>query len=309
MSRIEVRAEDVLTLAAALGLLAVLGTKSLSTIRLSEGNYWDFAFILLPVALLVLGASIRYAFRPAGAPGVLEVSTRTGGILRDWSPFLVFLMLYESFRLNTWNVVSKVDKDPMLLRWDRALFGETPSVFFDSGIRDWLTQAMTIAYFLHLILPPLIGLVWYRRDLRVFRQFLLTVLVAGIIGSEGYIVVPAIGPGSAFPSLYRHTLRGATYENVTGLIDTARAFRDVFPSLHVAISSIVLWFAWRRSRWFGAVVLPLIVANWVSTMYLRYHYMVDVIAGWATAALAIAIALFILRIEDAVRARVRASPV
>ena len=80
MSRIEARAEDVLTLAAALGLLAVLGTKSLMAIRLSENNYWDFAFILLPVALLVLGASIRYAFRPLGAPGVLEMSARTGGI-------------------------------------------------------------------------------------------------------------------------------------------------------------------------------------------------------------------------------------
>jgi membrane-associated phospholipid phosphatase len=306
LSRIEARAEDVLTLVAALGLLAVLGMKSVNTIHLSEANYWDFAFILLPVALLVLGASFRYAFRPLGAPGVLEVSARTGGILRDWSPFLVFLMLYESFRLNTWNVVSKADKDPMLLRWDRALFGGTPSVFFDSWIRDWLTQVMTIAYFLHLLLPPLIGLIWYRRDLRVFRQFLLAVLVAGMIGSEGYILVPAIGPGAAFPSLYRHTLSGATYENVTGLIDTARALRDVFPSLHVAISSIVLWFAWRRSRLLGAVALPLVLANWVSTMYLRYHYMVDVIAGWATAALAIAIALFILRIEDAIRARAAA---
>jgi membrane-associated phospholipid phosphatase len=309
LSRIEARAEDVLTLAAALGLLAVLGTKSLSKIQLSEANYWDFAFILLPVALLVLGASIRYAFRPVGAPGVQEVSARTGGIVRDWSPFLVFLMLYESFRLNTWNVVSKADKDPMLLRWDLALFGATPSVFFDSWIRDWVTQAMTIAYFLHLVLPPLIGLIWYRRDLRVFRQFLLAVLVAGIIGSQGYIIVPAIGPGAAFPSLYNHALHGATYEKITGLIDTARALRDVFPSLHVAISSIVLWFAWRRSRLFGAIVLPLVLANWVSTMYLRYHYMVDVIAGWATAALAVAIALFILRIEDAVRARFRAASV
>jgi membrane-associated phospholipid phosphatase len=307
LSRIEARAEDVLTVAATLGLLAVLGTKALTTIRLSESNYWDFAFILLPVALLVLGASIRYAFRPIGAPGVAEMSAETGSILRDWSPFLIFLMLYESFRLNTWSAVSVVDKDPMLLSWDRALFGNTPSVIFDSWVRGWLTSLMTIAYFLHLVLPPFIGVVWYRRDLRIFRQFLLSVLVTGIIGSQGYILVPAIGPGTAFPSLYHHALSGAMYGNVTYLLDTARAFRDVFPSLHVAISSIVLWFAWRRSRVLGAVMLPLVVANWISTMYLRYHYLVDVIAGWATAALAIALAMFILRIEDAIRKRARAA--
>src|SRR5438067_7108826 len=181
LSRASVRAEDVITVAAALALLFVLGAKSISRIRLSEQNYWDFAFILLPVAILVLAASIRYAFRPVGAPAIREVTAETGSIIRDWSPFLIFLMLYESFSVTTWAVVS-VDKDAMLLRWDRALFGETPSVPLDAWIRPWLTEVMVVAYFLHLILPPVIALVWYRRDLIVFRQFLLSVLVAGVIG-------------------------------------------------------------------------------------------------------------------------------
>ena len=306
MSRIEVRVEDALTVGAALVMLLALGAKSISRIHLSANNYWDFAFILLPVALLMLNASIRYAFRPAGEPAIRDVTAETGNILRDWSPFLLFLMLYESFRLNTWNLVSPVDKDPMLLRWDLALFGATPSVIFDSWITGWLTQVMIIAYFLHLVLPPVMGLLWYRRDLIVFRKFLLSVLVAGIIGTQGYVLVPAIGPGIAFPSLYRHSLSGAMYQNIAGLLDTARALRDVFPSLHVAISSIVLWYAWRRGRVAFVIFLPLVLANWMSTLYLRYHYMIDVIAGWATAAVAIALAAWLLRIESSVRRRVNA---
>lgn len=299
MFRVRLRVEDALCAATAIALVLVLGVKSVGAIQLSENNFWDFSFILLPVAVLVLAASIRYAFRPIGAPAIRDVTAQTGSILRDWSPFLAFLVLYEGFRLNTWNLVAPADKDPLLLRWDRALLGETPSVPMDAWIRPWLTQLMVTAYFLHLILPPLVALIWYRRDLLVFRQFLLGVLVAGVIGMQGYAFVPAIGPGLAFPSLYRHALSGGVYETITALLDTARAPRDVFPSLHVAISSLVLWYAWRRGRLLFAVMLPLVLANWVSTMYLRYHYFIDVAAGWLTAAAGVTLAAWMLRVEAA----------
>jgi len=304
LSRTELRAEDVLTVGAAVVLVLILGSKSIGSIGLSERNYWDFAFLMLPIAVLVLSASIRYAFRPVGAPAIREVSVETGNILRDWSPFLVFLMLYESFRLNTWKIIP-VDKDAMLLRWDRALFGTTPSILLDPFVTGWFTQVMVIAYFMHLVLPPVMGLIWYRRDLIVFRQFLLSVLVCGIIGTQGYVLVPAIGPGIAFPSMYRHALSGSVYTNITGLMDSARALRDVFPSLHVAISTIVLWYAWRHSRTLFAIILPLVAANWLSTLYLRYHYVVDVIAGWITAAISIALAAWILRVETRMRLRIK----
>ena len=80
MSRIRVHAEDVITVAAALALFLSLAAKSIGHMRLSEQNYWDFAFILMPVAALVLAASIRYAFRPVGAPAIREVTAETGSI-------------------------------------------------------------------------------------------------------------------------------------------------------------------------------------------------------------------------------------
>src|SRR5204863_7555967 len=126
-----------------------------------------------------------------------------------------------------------------------------------------------------------------------------------------YAVAPEVRPLRAFRRLFHHAVSGSTYESSAGLRDTAAAPRDVFPSLHVAISSIVLYYAWRRGRiWFG-VALPLVLANWLSTLYLRYHYLVDVMAGWITAIAAIALAAWILRIEAAVlrsKARPRPSP-
>jgi membrane-associated phospholipid phosphatase len=307
LSRPEVRVEDVLAGATAVSLVAVAGGRSLGSIRLTEQNYWDFAFLLFPLALLVFLAAVRYAFRPMDSASQ-RVGGQAGQVLRDWLPFCLFLMMYEAFRVSIWNLVAPVEADGALLAWDRRLLGETPSVPLDSFVRPWATSLLTVAYAMHLVLPPIVGLLWYRRDLRVFREFLMAVLITGIIGSAGYLFVPAIGPGLAFPQLYHHSLRGRIYEDITGMIDAARALRDAFPSLHVAISSLVLYYAGRRGRIWFAIALPLVLGNWFSTIYLRFHYLVDVFAGWATAALAIALAQALLTAEARIKRRAATAP-
>ena len=58
---------------------------------------------------------------------------------------------------------------------------------------------------------------------------------------------------------------------------------DVFPSVHVAASLYLLlfdWQHWRRRFWW--VLVPCTVLWW-STLYLRFHYFVDLLAGVAVA--------------------------
>src|SRR5580698_663671 len=62
-------------------------------------------------------------------------------------------------------------------------------------------------------------------------------------------------------------------------MDFARIRRDVFPSLHVAISFVVWLYAWRNSKTLFWLISPVIISLWVSTLYLRYHYLIDVVAG------------------------------
>jgi membrane-associated phospholipid phosphatase len=62
---------------------------------------------------------------------------------------------------------------------------------------------------------------------------------------------------------------------------------DVFPSLHCAASAFVLAFDRRQSRGRFWVFLVPVVGLWFSTLYLRFHYLVDLVAGFALAALAL----------------------
>jgi membrane-associated phospholipid phosphatase len=62
---------------------------------------------------------------------------------------------------------------------------------------------------------------------------------------------------------------------------------DVWPSLHCAVSAFILGFAWRHHRKeFHYLLLP-VAGLWFSTLYLHYHYFIDVLSGFALAAFAL----------------------
>jgi membrane-associated phospholipid phosphatase len=301
--KIDVRVEDVLACAFAGALAAFAAIRSApAELRLDETHWWDFSFILAPVSVLVFANAVRFAWG-GDATGRPSTLASVGATIRDWLPFLVFSLAYETFRTGIWRVILVEDRDAGLLRLDRQLFGETPSILLQRFVRPGLSNAMAALYFLHLVLPPVLAVLLYRRRRPLFREFLLAVLLAGCLGSLGYVVVPATGPGVAFPHLFTVPLEGGLYDPVTRILDVARAPRDVFPSLHVGISTLVLWYGFRRSRAMGLALLPLVLGNWASTLYLRYHYLVDVFAGWLTAALAAALAGGLLSLETRWKSR------
>jgi membrane-associated phospholipid phosphatase len=303
--KIDVRVEDLLACAftAALAVFAFGAFRSAPTsLGLDETYWWDFSFILAPVSILVFTSAVQFAWGGDAADRPSTLAS-VSGTIRDWLPFLVLLLTYETFRTGIWKVILVKDLDAELLRLDRRLFGETPAVLLERFVTPGLSNAMAAFYFLHLVLPPVLAMLLYRRRRTLFREFLLAVLLAGCLGSVGYVLVPATGPVVAFPSLFAVPLSGGLYGPVTGILDLARAPRDAFPSLHVGISTLVLWYGFRRSRATGLALLPLALGNWVSTLYLRYHYLVDVFAGWLTAALAAALAGLLLGLETRWKSR------
>ena len=63
---------------------------------------------------------------------------------------------------------------------------------------------------------------------------------------------------------------------------------DVFPSLHTALTLYITAYLWRDGKRTAALICtPLTVGTIVATIYLRYHYGVDVLAGFLLAVCAL----------------------
>ncbi|MBX7221621.1 MAG: phosphatase PAP2 family protein [Blastocatellia bacterium] len=234
------------------------------------------------VELSTRGGESRPALRTAlNFSSELESGRKLMHLCRDAAPLYVFGLFYPmtDFVLR----VLRGDKtyDALLSQLDLLIFRCHLSVWSQQFITPGLSEYLSLCYFLHgiiaLIIVFFVGL-FHSRVLLV--EAMQGFILISMIGFVLYILVPGVGPMYSLAALYTQDITGGpmTQANFT-ITDMLRAHRDVFPSLHVAISGLMLVYAWRANRIFACVMAPLILGNWVSTIYLRYHYTVDVVVA------------------------------
>ena len=126
-------------------------------------------------------------------------------------------------------------------------------------------------------------------DLRRFRQCFAGLFTIYGLGFIGYTAFPAAGP-YRFLEFTQPLATGWFTDLAKPVVDAASNGVDAFPSIHVAVSLYLLVFdAWHYRRRFWLMLAPC-TALWASTIYLRYHYGVDVLAGMALSGLGLCVA-------------------
>ncbi|MEA3182947.1 MAG: hypothetical protein QOI59_6470 [Gammaproteobacteria bacterium] len=189
------------------------------------------------------------------------------------------------------------------MRFDAALFaldarflGGSWSLRLEPLTGPVLTEVMSLCYlfFMPLLFFHLVRYFFWRRHLRAgFMGGLFTVYGIGFLG---YLLVPAAGPHVAFARLFSTPLEGGFFWHLNHAMVTAGSNGvDVFPSLHTAVSVFILAFAYRHARReFWWLLIP-VAGICVSTVYLRYHYLIDVICGLVLAFIGLAAAIHVER--------------
>jgi hypothetical protein len=285
-------------IAAAVFLAVVLGLAIFSPRPLS---FWHASFVL---PLVLLGVLVLIALVRGWLSGRRSLAELRGGVMvlvADWLPLILCVLAYENVHDLTY-VIRPDTVDAALRALDERLLGATPAAALDPYVRPWLTEVMSGAYALYFVYPALLLWLLYRRgDLTRFREVGLALGLCLYGGLIGYMLVPAVGPRYAMAAELHSQLVGpwltapaARAWDAIELID-----RDCFPSLHTGLTMLSLVYFVRlrrvlpRGRLIVALITPPIVLLWLSTMYLRYHYAVDVLAG---AALALGVAAIAPRI-------------
>jgi len=181
--------------------------------------------------------------------------------------------------------------DLALQEIDRHLVGGNLSIALQPWVNPFATELLSLCYL--LFFPYLtFSLIWYLcSELALAKKFWVGMFSLYGIGFVGYSLVPAAGPYLAMPAEFSVPLAGwqITQWN-DAIVRLGSNGVDVFPSLHCAVSAYILAFDALHRRWRFWIYLVPAIGLWISTIYLRYHYFIDVVAGFALAALALAIA-------------------
>ena len=197
-------------------------------------------------------------------------------------PTICILAIFDSLE---WLVhyVNPKDIDPLLIRLDYMIFGNHPTVILEKIMNPFLTDVLQLAYSLYYFVPIGYGAVLLLNNQKEeFNRSLFLILFCFYLSYLGYILFPALGPRFYLNDLQTTGLQGyALAEPLQNLLNRLEGIkRDAFPSGHTGITVLVLYLSYKYKRWFFWLALPVVSALIFATVYCRYHYVVDVIAGF-----------------------------
>ncbi|MCW2739483.1 phosphatase PAP2 family protein [Nocardioides sp.] len=267
------------------------------------------------VALDVATRWVLLVRRGGTAPGAAFRAVLVERWNRDQIRFTVsglvtWYVAYVAFRNLKSYVPFVTDRlaDPQLARLDRLLWlGHDPAVLLHETLgTTWANWVMAAVYLIWIGLVPAtlaIALVWTRRS-TAGAWYVTAISLNWCLGAALYYAVPSLGPTYSYPGWFsslphtpntavRDVLLTDRIEVLSGPWDTHTVQTiAAFASLHVAVMVTVCLIA-------EAMRLPALVrvAAWtflaltiVATIYLGWHFFVDVIAGVGVGVAAVALA-------------------
>jgi membrane-associated phospholipid phosphatase len=284
--------------------------KALAALRSSEWiliGYFGYVALITPlflqdpqirwlaVAVFVLVASLLVVLAVGEAYGNQEIFS----MARDWIPLALTLVAYREM---DWFAPLPRDYNLELrwLDWDRRLLYGAGLQRAIESLGALLPAYLEFCYLLVYAVGPFsVAMLYFQRRRDLVNRLLLVYLLGTLLA---YALFPY------FPSDPPRTLFGGT--DMPNLVTPIRQFNlwivsgygihsSVFPSAHVSSAFSAAWALLmllpdkRRFGW-GMLAYALSVA--VATVYGRYHYAVDAVAGLGVSVIAmLTILLFDLR--------------
>lgn len=259
------------------------------------------------------GNLLAYGALAAAIGVIVPLAKREDGLP---APVTLFLDFYPAIFLPIlFNTLSPLimatrggARDELLIAADRAIFGVDVTVWLERFARPGVNDVFYVFYSTYYFIALSLGLVLWARDRATARRYVFTLMVVYYVSYAGYFTIPALGPRFAQVSLYTKSL---TESPVARIINDSinhleKTKLDVFPSGHTMISVAVLLVAWKRARDVFWILLPIATGLIISTVFCRFHYVIDLIAGTALAFVSVPIGDWIYDRIMAGRARASA---
>jgi membrane-associated phospholipid phosphatase len=255
------------------------------------------------VITLIHGLILASAARP---------QNRFLDFLRHFYPVLLYAGLYsETGLLN--QMVHRGYLDAFFYRLDEQLFGGQPSFEFMAAFPGRVvSEIFYAAYFSYYLMISGVGLALFLRQRAQFYHYVSVTSFVFYACYLIYIFLPVVGPRIYYPELSHITLpadqmpavvpafpaavqEGIFYRIMEVIYEHFESPGAAFPSSHVAIAIVTVYFSFLylpKIRWPHLVVAVLLC---LATVYCRYHFAIDVIAGVLMAAVTLPLGNWLYR--------------
>lgn len=246
---------------------------------------WHYLILMNFVVIIFVGATAKW---------YNKAQTKLSKLVHYWYPVpLIFITFKELYLMI--KPIRQADYDYLLIKIDRWIFGADPTIALHKIAFPWLTEFLQIVYATFYFLPMILAVSFYFNKKYLETDYAIFAVIYGFFVSYiGYFFFPAIGPRFTLHNfaLTNQELPGIFLTNfLREVINSGESIpagtlnpqlivqRDVFPSGHTMMTAIVMYLSVKfnsRVKWFLVICGSLLI---FSTVYLRYHYVVDLLGG------------------------------
>lgn len=223
-----------------------------------------------------------------------ERANRFIRIMRDWYLVPAIFFIYTQASSIAHSVHGR-DYDDVLIAIDQWLFGVNPTEWLAQFAHPVLTEILQLAYSSYYIFFIALFFEFYRRqNLAHFYSGAMIIVYGFYLSYIGYLLVPAVGPRFTLHNFFAYDVElpglfltpflreiintgGGIAVGAANPVDFVN--RDVFPSGHTQLTLTAIYLSFTmhsKNTWWLLPVGTLLI---IATVYLRYHYVIDVLAG------------------------------
>ena len=284
---------------------------SLSGVRMGlRGSEWVLITFFGYVAIVsffypLAGARRTTAFVIAGVALALSLGlaaaergkhARLFSMVRDWVPIALVLVAYREMDLFAAVHVSH-ELELEWVKWDRDLL-HTHGMRAMLEFAGWAGPAyLEFCYLLVYGVGPFVVGILYGLHRRELIDRLLVVYLAGtLLAYAMFPYFPSDPPRTVFAGMdLPHVITPFRRFNLW-IVGGYGIHSSVFPSAHVSSAFSAAWgllLLLREKKLIGWVMLIYAISVTVATVYGRYHYGVDAVAGLAVSGVALVVAVLL----------------
>ena len=205
--------------------------------------------------------------------------------IRNVFPLVLTVYWYpETYFMNE-SIFSSLDK--YFVAADQALFGCQPSIEFSKHYPQiWINELMNVGYISYFFIIAATVLITFRKNKEHMERTVFIILCSLFIHYLIFIILPVVGPQFYFPSPENAIpCEGFFRETMTILQSMGEKPTGAFPSSHVGICLICMYLVFKNSHKIFYLLIPIALILVCSTVYIKAHYLTDVIGGFISAPL------------------------
>ncbi len=242
---------------------------------------------------------------------ILRAGSFANSFMYRMTVWLTVFLSYFQLRLIL-PAVSERAVDGDILAFDLRVFHVEPSLAWDKFVTPVTTEWFAFFYFGYFLLVAahVLGLMLAAKDKFRLAHFAMGIFLVFCTGHLVYMLVPGYGPYAYLATQFQHELTGGPFWHaVQATVHAGGAQKDIFPSLHTACPTYFALYSYRHRKvapykytWaFVAFCAAQIIC---ATMFLRWHYLVDIFAGVTLAIFACVVGELLVTKDAQRRARI-----